>query len=99
MKSSAEKGLRGAVQKFSGKIQSIYNGKSAPITMQGFAQASENLPAQEQWQTMKKQCAEQSETVRNQGECLRPDRDGAQSKTTGRPVPAPGGSDPSRCRR
>jgi hypothetical protein len=46
---------------FSGKIQSIYNGKRAPITMQGFAQASENPPAQEQRRTMEKQWAEQSE--------------------------------------
>src|SRR5262249_6533430 len=34
-------------EKFSGKIQSIYNGKCTPITMQGFARASEKPPAQE----------------------------------------------------
>jgi hypothetical protein len=40
--------------------------------MQGFAQASENPPAQEQWKTMKitmkKQCAEQSERSENPDE-------------------------------
>jgi len=40
--------------KISRKIQSIYNGKCAPITMQGFAQAAEIPLAQEQWRTMKK---------------------------------------------
>src|SRR5690348_14943941 len=33
---------------FSEKIQAIYNGRRAPITMQGLAQACENPPAQEQ---------------------------------------------------
>jgi hypothetical protein len=35
-------------ENFSGKIQSIYNGKSAPITMQGLVTAREKPPAQEQ---------------------------------------------------
>jgi hypothetical protein len=52
---------KGQSKNFSRKIQSIYNGKCAPITMQGFAQASENPPPQEQWKTMEKQRAEQSE--------------------------------------
>jgi hypothetical protein len=36
------------------KIQSIYNGKCAPIGMQVLATAREKPPAQEQWKTMKK---------------------------------------------
>ncbi len=36
-------------KKISGKIQWIYNGKCAPITMQGLAIAREKPPAQEQW--------------------------------------------------
>jgi hypothetical protein len=58
-----------AAGKFSRKIQPIYNGKYVPITMQAFAQASENPAAQEQWKTMEKQCGEQSEQSGNPGEC------------------------------
>jgi hypothetical protein len=36
------------------KIQAIYNGKSAPITMQGLATATEKPPAQKQWKTIEK---------------------------------------------
>src|SRR5262249_13208518 len=65
---------RGAVQaqsrKFPGKIQSIYNRKCAPITMQGFAQASENPPAQEQWRTMKKTMRRAIGTVGESGQVL-----------------------------
>jgi hypothetical protein len=56
----------GAQKNFSKKIQWIYNGKCAPITTQALAQAVENPPAQEQWKTMKKQCAEQFQTIRSQ---------------------------------
>jgi hypothetical protein len=38
--------------------------------MQGFAQASENPPAQEQWKTMKKQCAETIGTIGKSGRVL-----------------------------
>src|ERR1700722_8286649 len=41
------------------KIQSICNGKCGPITMQRLARAAEKPPAQEQWQAMEKQRAEQ----------------------------------------
>jgi hypothetical protein len=44
----------GAVENFFPKIQSICNGKRAPITMQGLATAREKPPAQEQWRTMEK---------------------------------------------
>src|SRR5689334_22298592 len=37
-----------AGKNFFGKIQAIYNGRRAPITMQGLAQTCENPPAQEQ---------------------------------------------------
>jgi hypothetical protein len=50
---------RTAIENFSEKIQWIYNGKCAPITMQGLATAREKPPAQEQWKNNKKQCAEQ----------------------------------------
>jgi hypothetical protein len=76
----------GAQKNFSKKIQWIYNGKCAPITTQALAQAVENPPAQEQWKTMKKQCAEQFQTIRSQGE----------SPSV---AASPGGSDPSRCSR
>src|SRR5215813_11647102 len=49
-----------ADEKFSGKIQSIYNGKCAPITMQGLARARENRPAQEQWKNNEKNNAQRS---------------------------------------
>jgi hypothetical protein len=52
-------------ENFSGKIQSIYNGKSAPITMQGLVTAREKPPAQEQWKTMKKTMRRTMETVGN----------------------------------
>src|ERR1700722_320628 len=38
-----------------GKIQSIYNGKCGPNTMQGLERAIEKPPPQEQWETMEKQ--------------------------------------------
>jgi hypothetical protein len=37
--------------KFFGKIQSICNGKTTPITMQGLMTAREKPSAQEQWET------------------------------------------------
>src|SRR5215472_18995544 len=61
-----------ADEKFSGKIQSIYNGKCAPITMQGLARARENPPAQEQWKTMEKTMRRTIGTVGNPGEHMRP---------------------------
>jgi hypothetical protein len=41
-------------ENFFGKIQSIYNRKCAPTTMQAFACAREKPLAQEQWKTMEK---------------------------------------------
>jgi hypothetical protein len=41
------------------KIQAIYNGKNAAITMQGLARMKEKPLAQEQWISMEKQCQEQ----------------------------------------
>jgi hypothetical protein len=55
------------VQKSSGKIQSIYNKKCAPITMQGVETAREKPLAQEQWQTMEKTMRRTMETVGNPG--------------------------------
>src|SRR5205823_4083768 len=67
---------RAPTEKFSGKIQSIYNGKCAPITMQGFATARENPPAQEQWRTiektMRKTMRRAIGTVGHPGACRRP---------------------------
>src|SRR5262249_48409649 len=53
-KSGSRSARRTPTENFFGKIQSICNGKCAPITMQDFAQASENPRAQEQWQAMEK---------------------------------------------
>jgi hypothetical protein len=41
-------------EKFSRKIQSIYNGKCDAIAMQVFAQAWEKPATQEQWETMQR---------------------------------------------
>jgi hypothetical protein len=46
------------------KIQSICNGKSTPITMQGLARAREKRPAQEQWETMRKTMGINGKTMR-----------------------------------
>jgi hypothetical protein len=54
------------------KIQAIYNGKCAPITMQGLATATEKPPAQQQWKTMEKTMRRTMETGGNPGACLRP---------------------------
>jgi hypothetical protein len=49
------------------KIQSICNGKCAPITIQVIVRAREKPLAQEQWVSMKKQCEEQWKTMKNTG--------------------------------
>jgi hypothetical protein len=41
------------------KIQAIYNEKCTPIAMQGLVRPREKPLAQEQWETMEKQCEEQ----------------------------------------
>jgi hypothetical protein len=51
------------------KIQAIYRGKCAPITMQGPATAREKPPAQEQGRTGKKQFAEQWKQSDIRGAC------------------------------
>src|SRR6185437_5370484 len=49
------------------KIQAIYNGKSAPITMQGLARLREKPPAQEQWEQWKEQWKTMTRTMGNNG--------------------------------
>jgi hypothetical protein len=54
------------------KIQSICNGKCAPITMQGLARARKKPPTQEQWQTIEKTMRRAIGTVGHPGERRRP---------------------------
>src|SRR6185437_4730750 len=49
------------------KIQAIYNGKSAPITMQGLARLREKPPAQEQWEQWKEQWKTMRRTMETGG--------------------------------
>ena len=65
-------GRRNTVDQRRKKIQAIYNGKCAPITMQGLATTREKLPAQQQWKTMEKTMRRAMETGGNPGACLRP---------------------------
>ena len=66
----------GSRKNFREKIQAIYNGKCAPITMQGFAQAWENPSAQEQWKTMEKNNARSNRNNRNMARHAPPARVG-----------------------
>jgi hypothetical protein len=66
---AASSGASRSPKNFWEKIQSIYNGKRAPIAMQGPEMTREKPPAQQQWKTMEKTTPRTMETVGNPGAC------------------------------
>src|SRR5215470_4494616 len=63
-RSAGKRHSNAPTDKNSGKIQSICNGKCAPITMQGFARVKKIRRRSNNGMQEKKQCAEQSKQSR-----------------------------------